>query len=129
MLYDGGRIQEIYRNAMLLIGYNIGNIISPQLWRASDGPRYVPAWIVQIVLFFFLSPIIALVIWYILWRRNKVRKQNSPLHGATKGFIDNGSNGELEEVDAALLDLTDMENERFTHPFQAAVTFRLYWFF
>lgn len=116
MLYDGGRIQEIYRNAMLLIGYNIGNIIPPQLWRASDGPRYVPAWIVRIVLFFFLSPIIALVIWYILWRRNKVRKQNSPLLGATKGFIDNGPNGELEEVDAALLDLTDMENERFIYP-------------
>lgn len=45
-----------------------------------------------------------------------MRKQNSPLLGATKGFIDNGSNGELEEVDAALLDLTDMENERFIYP-------------
>lgn len=110
-----GYTKKIVRNGMLLIGYSIGNIISPQLWREKDGPRYVPAWIVQIVLSFFLSPMIALIIWYILWKRNKVRKQNLLSLGATKGFINDELDGEIE-VDVGMLDLTDLENERFIYP-------------
>ena len=110
-----GYTKKIVRNGMLLVGYSIGNIISPQLWRQKDGPRYVPAWIVQIVLSFFVSPVLALVIWYILQRRNKARKQNLSPRETMKGFIDDEINGEIE-VDAAMLDLTDLENEKFIYP-------------
>lgn len=110
-----GYTKKIVRNGMLLVGYSIGNIISPQLWRQKDGPRYVPAWIVQIVLSFFLSPMLALLIWYILKKRNKMRKQGLIDQGAVKGFIHDDSNGE-HEVDPAMLDLTDLENENFIYP-------------
>ena len=110
-----GHTKKLTRNAMVIIGYSIANIISPQLWRQKDGPRYVPAWIVQIVLSFFVAPLIALVIWFILNNRNKVRKQVLAEEGEAKGFVSDDSNGELE-VDGANLDLTDLENDRFIYP-------------
>lgn len=110
-----GHTKKLTRNAMVIVGYSIANIISPQLWRQKDGPRYVPAWIVQIVLSFFVAPLIALVIWFILNNRNKVRKQVLAEEGEAKGFVSDDSNGELE-VDGANLDLTDLENDRFIYP-------------
>lgn len=110
-----GYTKKLTRNVMVIIGYGVSNIISPQLWREKDGPRYVPAWIVQIVLSFFIAPLLALVIWFILNKRNKVRKEVLEQEGETKGFVSDNSNGELE-VDGANLDLTDLENDRFIYP-------------
>lgn len=109
-----GYTKRLTRNAIIMAGYGISNIISPQLWREKDGPRYVPAWIVQIVLSFFTAPLIALVIWYILNRRNNIRRQLIAEEGELKGFVDNDS--QEIEVDAAILDLTDLENDRFIYP-------------
>lgn len=109
-----GYTKKLTRNAMVMIGYSIANIISPQLWREKDGPRYIPAWIVQIVLSFFIAPLLALVVWFILNQRNKVRKQLIEEEGELKGFVDQDS--QEIEVNAALLDLTDLENDRFIYP-------------
>jgi MFS family permease len=109
-----GYTKKITRNALIMIGYGIANIISPQLWQEKDGPRYTPAWIVQIVLSFFTAPLLALVIWYILNKRNKVRKQIIAEEGELKGFVDEES--QEIEVSAAILDLTDLENKTFIYP-------------
>lgn len=100
---------------MVMVAYAVANIISPQIWRAKDGPRYIPAWIVQIVLSFSIAPSLALIIWFILNKRNKQRKLTLQEEGEKKGFVSDGSDGEIE-VDIAVLDLTDLENTNFIYP-------------
>ncbi|CAR21804.1 Yct1p [Lachancea thermotolerans CBS 6340] len=109
-----GYTKKMTRNAIVMFWFGISNIISPQLWQERDAPRYIPAWIVQIVLSFFLAPSLALVIWFILRRRNKERLAKLDSAGKQIGVIE--ENGERTEVNVALLDLTDLENEAFIYP-------------
>lgn len=109
-----GYTKKITRNGLVMIAYSVANIISPQLWREKDGPRYIPAWIVQIVLSFFIAPLLALIIWFILSRRNKYRKELIAQQGETKGYV--LFDEEEIEVNDAILDLTDLENEKFIYP-------------
>lgn len=107
----GGYTKRLTRNAIIMFWYSISNIISPQIWRSRDAPRYVPAWIVQIVLSFFLAPSIALVIWYILHKRNAERLASAADdHGVVE--VD----GQVIETNIAMLDLTDLENKTFIYP-------------
>ncbi|CAL9729173.1 high affinity cysteine transporter [Monosporozyma unispora] len=110
-----GYTKRITRNGMVMFWYCISNIISPQLWQGRDAPRFIPAWIVQIVLSFAFAPALAIIIWYILHRRNKIRlaKITEYTHHDRKII-----NLETEKVVAtsALLDLTDLENEKFIYP-------------
>lgn len=106
-----GYTKRITRNAIIMFWYGIANIISPQLWQAKDAPRYIPAWIVQIVLSFFFAPLVALVIWYILKKRN-ITRLSSLKH--KQGVIE--SSGEVIKTEIAMLDLTDLENESFIYP-------------
>ena len=110
-----GYTKRVTRNAMVMFWYCISNIISPQLWQGRDAPRFIPAWIVQIVLSFFLAPAIALVIWVILKRRNNKRLAKlQDETSSTEGYIK--ISGETVAVGGAQLDLTDLENERFIYP-------------
>lgn len=106
-----GYTKRLTRNGISMVGYSIANIISPQIWREKDAPRYIPAWIVQIVLSFFFAPMLALIIRYILKKRNVSRLADK------KG--DNGLveiEGKAVEIDVAMLDLTDLENKSFIYP-------------
>ncbi|CAR31109.1 ZYRO0E10142p [Zygosaccharomyces rouxii] len=106
-----GYTKRITRNAIVMIGYSISNIISPQIWRAKDAPRYIPAWIVQIVLSFFFAPMLALVVRYILKKRNVRRLTDLK---SNNGLVE--IDGEAVKVDVAMLDLTDLENKSFIYP-------------
>lgn len=107
----GGYTKRLTRNAIVMFWYSVANIISPQIWRSKDAPRYVPAWIVQIVLSFFLAPLIALIIWHFLHKRNLERLAHaSDAHGMVE--ID----GQAVETNIAMLDLTDLENKAFIYP-------------
>lgn len=111
-----GYTKKLTRNAVVMFWYGIANIISPQLWQSRDAPRYIPAWIVQIVLSFFVAPLIAIVIWYILNKRNQYRLNKLQEEGnhENKGYVI--EDGEKVEVNLAILDLTDLENEQFIYP-------------
>lgn len=106
--------KRLTRNAMVLGAYSVSNIISPQLWQARDGPRYVPAWIVQIVLSFSVAPALIGVVWFILSRRNKERLA-AMKDGDRTGYVKDES-GEMISVDMALLDMTDLEDKTFIYP-------------
>lgn len=106
--------KRITRNAMVLCAYSVANIISPQLWQAKDAPRYVPAWIVQIVLSFSVAPALLGVAWYILHKRNKERLADLK-DGDRIGYVQDES-GEKIAVDVAALDLTDLEDKTFIYP-------------
>lgn len=107
-----GYTKRITRNAMVMFWYCIANIISPQLWQGKDAPRFVPAWIVQIVLSFFIAPATALVIWFILRRRNIERLNN--INVTTERYLE--VSGEKIIANGAQLDLTDLENLQFLYP-------------
>lgn len=109
-----GYTKRITRNALVMFWYCISNIISPQLWQARDAPRFIPAWICQIVLSFFIAPSLAGVIWFILYRRNKIRLRNLGASKEKKMFIN--LDGERINANSAQLDLTDLENESFIYP-------------
>lgn len=82
-----------------------------------DAPRYIPAWIVQIVLSFFLAPCVLVVVWFVLRARNKTRlatKREDSNYGVVE--LSDGESHEQEVVNVAMLDLTDLENESFIYP-------------
>lgn len=106
-----GYTKRITRNAIIMFWYGIANIISPQIWQSRDAPRYIPAWIVQIVLSFFFAPLVALVIWFILKKRNTTRSANLK---SNQGVVEDS--GEAVKTEIAMLDLTDLENESFIYP-------------
>jgi MFS family permease len=108
-----GYTKKITRNGIFMFAYAIANIISPQLWREKDSPRYVPAWVVQIVLSFGISPIIAMAIWYVLKSRNTQRLQEMDKLDKV-GIIQDGDKEVV--VCLASLDLTDLENKTFLYP-------------
>lgn len=106
--------KRLVRNAMVMCAYSVANIISPQLWQSSDAPRYVPAWIVQIVLSFTIAPALIGVVYVILRRRNKERLANLK-EGDRVGYVED-EEGNKVEVDVATLDLTDLEDKTFIYP-------------
>lgn len=117
-----GYTKKLTRNAMFMAAYGIANIISPQLWK-SGGPRYYGTWVAQIVVSWVLAPVCLLVIRFVLIRRNKQRRvwidEQAALGNYGTGFVDlKGAGGDIvrEEVDIALLDLTDLENKFFIYP-------------
>lgn len=106
--------KRLTRNAMVMGGYSIANIISPQLWQSRDAPRYVPAWIVQIVLSFTIAPALVGIVWYILSKRNKERLA-ALQEGDRVGYVKDDE-GNKVAVDVAALDLTDLEDTTFIYP-------------
>ncbi|CDO93382.1 unnamed protein product [Kluyveromyces dobzhanskii CBS 2104] len=109
-----GYTKKLTRNAIVMFFFCVANLISPQLWQEKDGPRYVPAWIVQIVLSFSIAPCLAIVIWFILRKRNQQRAQNLAAEEKKFGLIE--VNGENIKANIAMLDLTDHENKTFIYP-------------
>ncbi|KAG5358608.1 putative transporter [Yarrowia sp. B02] len=97
-----GHTKKVTVNAVLLIGYCVGNIIGPQTFRSSDAPVYLPAKVSMVVLFCLAMALNAALLWLNIWenrRRDKKGPQATP--------------EELERVQ--LLDLTDKQNVYFRY--------------
>lgn len=118
-----GYTKKLTRNVMFMLGYSVGNLVSPQIWVPSTGPRYYGAWVSMIVVSWVGTPAILFVIRYTLEKRNKERK--AWIAGLGEGERDGGfveqldkETGEmvLRKVDLAMLDLTDLENKFFVYP-------------
>ncbi|KAJ9299644.1 hypothetical protein DTO271G3_2528 [Paecilomyces variotii] len=88
--------------AFYLIGYCVGNIIGPQVFRPQDAPRYVPAEITIIVCW----GVCLLDLYFIWWwyRRQNAKKAEGR---ADPSYV------RLENQE--WLDLTDMENPEFEY--------------
>ncbi|EEB09118.1 allantoate permease [Schizosaccharomyces japonicus yFS275] len=121
MSSTAGYTKKLTRSAMYMIAYAVANIIGPQLWQSRDSPRYYPAWIVQIVVAWTITPIILFVIRFILARRNNERRalQAEKAEADNKMFVDavdKNGNPIRTEIDVTMLDLTDLENKKFIYP-------------
>lgn len=116
-----GYTKKFYRNIIFMLGYCIANVISPQIWRGNQAPRYYTAWIIQIVLTFFLPIVIGIVIHILLKKRNIERLKYTREHPEERFgqvILTDPETGEkiVEKVEIANLDLTDLENKFFIYP-------------
>ncbi|KAL4779957.1 major facilitator superfamily domain-containing protein [Aspergillus varians] len=116
-----GHTKKIVRNGMFMIGYSVGNLVSPQIWVPSKAPRYYGAWISMIVVSWVGTPAILWVIHWILVKRNRERKAllvDLP-EDETEGCVEHVDETGVvvrRKVDMAMLDLTDLENKAFIYP-------------
>ncbi|RDL40200.1 putative cysteine transporter protein [Venustampulla echinocandica] len=116
-----GYTKKLTRNVMFMIGYSVGNLVSPQIWVPSAAPRYYGAWASMIIVAWAGTPAILFIISFILGRRNKEREQWAAelSDDDREGIVEEvGENGEIvrRKADLAMLDLTDLENKFFIYP-------------
>ena len=117
-----GYTKKMMRNVMFMLGYSVGNLVSPQIWVPSAAPRYYGAWVSMVVVAWAGTPAILFIIRFILKRRNEERQEW--IASLSEDERDLGrveqldENGELvvRKVEIALLDLTDLENKFFIYP-------------
>ncbi|CRK20832.1 hypothetical protein BN1708_017823, partial [Verticillium longisporum] len=57
-----GYTKKLTRNVMFMLGYSVGNLVSPQIWVAGNGPRFYGAWASMISVSWVGTPIILWII-------------------------------------------------------------------
>lgn len=100
-----GYTKRVARNAMTMIAFSVGCLIGPQLFRAKDYPRYIPA---KITLLVTMCVSIVLVGVVALISKNQNRKKDKLQHEQEQYEL---------EKDYEFLDLTDMENVNFRYQY------------
>lgn len=108
---SAGHTKKTTGNAMLLIGYCLGNLLAPQMWKAQYSPRYYIPWGV-ILAAYIICPLMFITIGLFLRKENRRRDrlQNGG-QPAEKYFDANG-----DELDPTFLDLTDRQNLGYRYP-------------
>ncbi|KAJ5888320.1 hypothetical protein N7495_008361 [Penicillium taxi] len=101
-----GHTKKIITNAMLIIGYCLGNFVGPFFFKTNQAPRYN----LGIGMMFFcvgIQVICLISIWVLLWRRNCSRRE---MHASME-------NKDIRALAAekALLDETDLQNQYFQY--------------
>ncbi|KAK6072788.1 major facilitator superfamily transporter [Seiridium cupressi] len=103
-----GHTKKITTNAMLLIGYCLGNFIGPFFFKSNQAPVYNLG--VGMMFFCIAVQVLCLVgIWILLWSRNK--KRRAIIEGGGGDGVDPNTRG----YERAFLDETDLENPYFKY--------------
>jgi hypothetical protein len=115
-----GYTKKVTRNVMFMLGYSVGNLVSPQIWVADWAPRFYASWSMMIVISWAGTPAILWLIRWILMRRNAERRAYIATlsEDEREGWVEQtGEDGTTErvKVDMALLDLTDLQNKQFLY--------------
>ncbi|KAF7528440.1 hypothetical protein G7054_g10138 [Neopestalotiopsis clavispora] len=101
-----GHTKKITTNAMLLIGYCLGNFVGPFFFKSNQAPKYSLG--IGIMFFCIAVQVLCLVgIWVLLWNRNRQRK--TVIQGTSIGERD------AQGYKRGLLDETDLENPYFKY--------------
>lgn len=104
-----GHTKKITTNAMLLIGYCLGNFIGPFFFKTSQAPRYTFG--VAMMFFCVGVQVVCLVALGVLfWCRNRKRSGGVVVDGAAPGYR---NEVDLARVEDMLLDETDLRNTAF----------------
>lgn len=103
-----GHTKRLARNCLTMVGFAIGNLIGPQLFKAKDYPHYRPAKITLLVLTVVSIPLVLLVR-YISQLEN-LKRDNLAEETISKWAEEVGPNYEFK-------DLTDIENLTFRYQY------------
>ncbi|KAL7413287.1 MFS general substrate transporter [Mrakia frigida] len=113
---NAGHTKKTTVNAVFLIGYCLGNLCAPQMWKAEYSPRNTIPWII-ILACYIACPIIMVMIGYGLHREN-VRRDALPEMEEEESYIDEvQADGTVvsRKLDMAFADLTDRQNLKFRY--------------
>ncbi|RDW74418.1 uncharacterized protein DSM5745_07080 [Aspergillus mulundensis] len=103
-----GHTKKITTNALLIIGYCLGNFVGPFFFKTEQAPRYPLG--VGMMFFCIAAQVICLVgLWVLLWWRNSKRSVVWSERGVSEG-----SRTALA-FERGMLDETDFENEYFQY--------------
>jgi len=115
-----GYTKKLTRNMMFMLGYSVGNLVSPQIWVPSKAPRYYGAWSSMIIVSWAGTPAVLYLIRFILKMRNEERERWAAelSDDEREGFVEEEEDGRIvkKKVELAMLDLTDLENKFFIYP-------------
>ncbi|KAL4875013.1 major facilitator superfamily domain-containing protein [Aspergillus karnatakaensis] len=100
----GGYTKRVTVNAMIFIGYCAGNIVGPHLMFDDEAPSY-PSGFLAMLICFAVSFVVSLALRYYLIWENRRRDRLGNVNADTA----------VEDLDAAVLDKTDMEITQFRY--------------
>ncbi|KAI1255392.1 hypothetical protein MGN70_003458 [Eutypa lata] len=103
-----GHTKKITTNAMLLIGYCLGNFVGPFFFKSDQAPGYSLG--VGMMFFCIAVQVFCLVgIWVLLWARNRKRSR------FIQGVSPDNNDPAVQGYERGLLDETDLENPYFKY--------------
>ncbi|KAG8943135.1 hypothetical protein FRC04_003215 [Tulasnella sp. 424] len=116
-----GHTKKMTCNAIFLVGYSIGQMVSSQFWKAKYRPRNMVPWAILLASFAFDIFMICIIRWYLV-RENKRRDaeklasgEEYPEFGYIEHVQEDGSVVKLK-VPIQFMDITDKENKAFRYP-------------
>lgn len=107
-------------NAVMIIGYALGNAVGPQPWKSQYQPRNHVPWTVICVCWAMSGFIMLLLRWY-LARENRLREVEQAQFEVCERdvekemYLEDAKGEEVGKIDRAFLDLTDIENREFRY--------------
>ncbi|CCM02234.1 uncharacterized protein FIBRA_04314 [Fibroporia radiculosa] len=107
-----GHTKRVTMNAMVMVGYAIGNAVGPQYWLAKYQPRNHVPWAILTACWATCLVLLLVTRWVLV--RENVRRDAEP-HDPTydEVYVTDEKTGEEKKVDKAFLDLTDIQNRDF----------------
>ncbi|KAK1711471.1 major facilitator superfamily transporter [Colletotrichum lupini] len=99
-----GHTKKITTNAMLLIGYCLGNFVGPFFFKAEQAPRY-PLGVAMMIFCVGMQIACLCGLWCLLWVRNRSRRAE---HATSE-------ENEQQAYERGLLDETDLQNKYFKY--------------
>ncbi|CAO1613024.1 unnamed protein product [Sympodiomycopsis kandeliae] len=122
---NAGTTKRITANAITLVGYCIGNLVGPYIWRSQYSPMNTLPWGVVLVSYFATIPIAWALHFIMATRNNKRDAMQSVEHHDNKVPVRLHSEHDQEkhahasspeQLDTAFMDLTDRQNINFRYP-------------
>ncbi|CCM06677.1 uncharacterized protein FIBRA_08962 [Fibroporia radiculosa] len=109
-----GHTKRVTMNAMVMVGYALGNAVGPQFWLAKYHPRNHVPWAI-LTACWATCLVLLLVTRWVLVRENARRDAEPRDPTYDEVYMIDEKTGEEKKVDKAFLDLTDIQNRDFRY--------------
>ncbi|PCH37794.1 MFS general substrate transporter [Wolfiporia cocos MD-104 SS10] len=109
-----GHTKRVTTNAVVMIGYALGNAVGPQCWKAKYQPRNHVPWAIMTACWTTVAVLLLVTRWYLA---HENARRDCEEHDATYDdvYITDVKTGTERKVDKAFLDLTDIQNRDFRY--------------
>lgn len=106
-----GHTKRITTNAIVMVGYAVGNAAGPQYWKAEYQPRNHVPWAILSACWAASAAIMLVTRWHLA--RENAQREAGGEDVRPEVYVEEG--GEKRRVDKAFLDLTDRQNRDFRY--------------